>query len=75
MAQMLSRWPAEAQVSPCAICGEQIGTGTGFLSQYFGFFPLVSIVPQLLHSHSFIYQRCCIILANGVTFIYHTKKN
>jgi hypothetical protein len=43
MAQAVSRRPltaevrVHARVNPCEICGGQSGTGTGFLSEFFGF--------------------------------------
>jgi hypothetical protein len=48
-----------SQVSPCEICGSQSGTVTG-LSQSTPVSP-VSIIPPMLHSHSFIYHRRCIM--------------
>jgi hypothetical protein len=41
-----------AQVNRCGICGGQIGTGTGFLSEFFGF-PL-SISFHRLSPYSYI---------------------
>jgi hypothetical protein len=56
MVQTVGRWPltAEArfrfQASLCGICGEQIGSGSGFLYECFGFLPSVS------------YHQCCILV-------------
>ena len=38
------------QASPCAICSEQSGTESGFSSSS-SFFPPVSNIPQILHTH------------------------
>jgi hypothetical protein len=54
MAQAVSRRPLTAvsrvrsQVSPYGICGGQIGTGTEFLPEYFGFSP-VNLIRLVLH--------------------------
>jgi hypothetical protein len=52
MAQVVSRQPLTAEarvrtrVNPCGICGEQSGTGTGFL-RFFRFYPVIIIPPSL----------------------------
>ena len=47
------------QASPSGV-SRQSGTGNRFLSEYFGFFPPVSIIPQMLH--------------NLIPFIYHRRR-
>ena len=42
--------PLQSQASPCEICGEQSGTGTGYLRELTFF--LASIIPPMLHTHS-----------------------
>jgi hypothetical protein len=65
VAQAVSRRPLTAeetvrsQVNACEICGGQRGTGTGFSPST----PVssVSIIPPMLHTHSSIYHRRCIM--------------
>jgi hypothetical protein len=65
MAQTISRRPFTAQTRIryqariCKICGDRIGAGTGF-SPSTSVSP-VSIIPPMLHTHSFIYHRRCIM--------------
>jgi len=64
MAQAVSRriLTAEARLqshtSPCGICGGLSGSGTGFSPSTS--VSSVSIIPPLLHTHSFIYHPHCI---------------
>jgi hypothetical protein len=63
MAQAVSRRPlteearVRSYVRPCEIFGRRSGTGTGFSPST----PVspVSIIPPMLHTHSFIYHRRC----------------
>jgi len=56
MNQVVSHQPVtvqahvHSQVSPSEICGGRNGTGTGFPR-----FPPLSIIPPMLHMHSFIH--------------------
>jgi hypothetical protein len=53
MAQLVSCWPLtmEARVSPCAICGGQRVTGTGFSLELFSFPLSVSFHHGSPHSY------------------------
>jgi hypothetical protein len=49
----------QSQATLCGICGGQSGTVGSFLP-VLQFSP-VSIIPPMLHTHLFIYHRCCIM--------------
>jgi len=76
MAQSVSRRPVTAearvgyQVSPCGICCGHSGTETGLYRLFLS--PPVSIVPPLLHSHSFVYQQCRLMLGTDSVAKQHT---
>lgn len=49
----------QSHTSSCGICGGQSSNGMGFsLSSSY---PAVIVIPPVLHTHSFMYQRCNII--------------
>jgi hypothetical protein len=58
------------QTSPCGICGGQSGTETD-LSPSTLVFPFQHI-PPMLHTHSFTYHGCYIILAVDRHYITHS---
>jgi hypothetical protein len=55
--------PFRSQASPHESCGGQNGTGADFSASTVGF--SVSIIPPMLHTHSFVHQRHIIKLANS----------
>jgi len=54
----------QPQLSSCGMCDGQNGNGTSF-SLSTEDFPL-SVIPPVLHTHSFMYHGCCIILATDI---------
>jgi hypothetical protein len=68
MVYVVSRWPFTAetlvqfQASPCCVRDRRSCTGTGLLSEYFGF-PHAIIILPVLRAHSGICYQRSIILA------------
>jgi len=54
----------QPKLSPCGMCDGQSGNGTGF-SLSTEDFPH-SIIPPMLHTHSFMYHGCYITLATDI---------
>jgi hypothetical protein len=69
MAQVVNRWPvtAEARIrshcSTCGMCGGRVGAWTDFSPDTSVFHD--SMIPPVLHTHSFIYHRSFAALVIG----------
>ena len=64
------------QAAGSGICGKQCGSGTGLLSEHSDSTlpPPISYIPQVLHTHSFTYQRHYMtVTPDGIT--HHTTKH